>query len=793
MPFRQPLVPYEYHVADPYDLPVRRARGERGLSCVVRADVTAHDQAGVEMRATTSDGAELFVAVRAVADGTIRVRLAPDPDVSTRSAAVISLVQADSAENVQVSVADGRVGIRTGCVVAEINLDPWMMRFRDAGGRLLVEQNAMITDVSFRLRVLPFGRSLVDGKVVAYHETFGAAVDEHFWGFGEKFTAFDKRGQRITSWNYDAFCSESERAYKNVPFYVSSRGYGILINSGMATEFDMCHSTHSCVQITVPDDLLDYFVIGGPTPAAIIDRYHRLTGRPQPPPKWAFGTWFSSSFMADSQRRVLDRARTIRSHGVPCDVIHLDTYWQRRGHWCDYRWDDGRFPDPDGMLAELHDLGFRVCLWICPYISERSPLFHEADRNGYLMTHADGSTYIADSWHGYTPPCGIIDFTDPDATEWFQNLLIPLLEQGVDVFKSDFGEGIPVDAVAANGMTGDAIHNVYTLLYNEAVADVTEKVTGHRLLWARSSFTGGQRHGIHWAGDNRSSWAAMGSTLRGGLSYAMSGVSFWTHDVGGFKGKPSPALFVRSAQFGALSPFTRFHGDSTRMPWRFPAPAEELVIEALRLRGRLLPYLYSAVVEACRTGVPVMRPLAFDSPSDPATWSADLEYRLGPDLLVAPIMNPEGERDVYLPAGQWIDYWTGKVHHGNRYMRVAVPMNRIPLFVRMGALIPMMEPVPVIGDTTFENLLLTCWGTTERDRVVVHDEDGETTIHAVREGDRFAVSTTGPGNVAYVIFPTVAGGAPPVEVSVNGRPAHPSEPPDWSVAPTVQTFAVSPS
>jgi alpha-D-xyloside xylohydrolase len=813
MPFRQPLAPFEYHVADPYDLPIR-ARGDHGLSNVVRAEMTGHDKAGIQLRAITSQDEELFLALEVAADGVIRVRLAPDADVSTRSAAAISLIRSDCGGQAHLRIDGERVRLSAGGVVADVTLDPWKIRFLDESGRLLVEQNSAVSDVSYRLRILPFGRSSFNGKVAAYHETFGAAVDEHFWGLGEKFTAFDKRGQRVISWNYDAFCSESERAYKNIPFYVSSRGYGVLVNSGMATEFDMCHSTHSCVQITVPDDLLDYFVIGGPEPARIIDRYQRLTGRPQPPPKWALGAWFSSSFVPDSQRRGPGRARTMRERGIPCDVLHLDPYWLRLGHWCDFQWDQGRFPDPAGMVAELHEMGFRVCLWICPFISRRSPLFEEAARGGHLMRHADGSAYAADSWHGYTHPCGIVDFTSPDATKWFQSLLVPLLEQGVDVFKTDFGEGIPVDAMAANGMSGEAVHNVYPLLYNEAVAEITERVNGHRLVWARSSFTGGQRHGVQWAGDNRASYAAMGSTLRGGLSYAMSGVPFWSHDVGGFRGVPAPDLFVRSAQFGALSPFTRFHGASSRMPWRYGAPAEELIVEALLLRNRLVPYLYSAVRAACRTGEPVMRPLVFDSPDDPVTWSgsADLEYRLGPDLLVAPVMNPTGERDVYLPAGAWIDYWTGDVHQGNRFLRMSMPLDRVPLFVRMGALIPTMRSAEVIGTAPFDDLVLTCWGGTGRDRrdqVVVHDEDGETTVTVERERRRLLVSTTGPANVAHVVFPRVAGAIAPQEVSVNGRAARPSVLPDWSAdgnaarsagrspgrraGPIGQAFSVNPS
>jgi alpha-D-xyloside xylohydrolase len=595
----------------------------------------------------------------------------------------------------------------------------------------------------------------VDGAVVAYHESFTAAADEHFVGFGEKFTGFDKRGQRAVMWNYDAFGSESDRSYKNVPFYLSSRGYGVLVDSGMAVEFDMCQSTHSCVQIVVPDDLIDYYVIAGPTPTAVLNRLDLLTGRPLLPPKWAFGTWISSGFQVDTQDGVLTRARTIRDRGIPCDVMHLDCYWQVAGHWSDLRWDRSNFPDPGSMLRELSTMGFRTSLWMNPYVSHLSPLFAEAASMGYFLGRPGGSVYVADVWHGSQPSCAIVDFTNPAAVTWFQSLLRPLLEQGVAVFKTDFAEGVPADAIAANGMTGDELHNVYSLLFNDVVAEVTRSVAGHAMVWARSSFLGGQRHSAQWGGDTNCSFPAMASTLRGGLSHGLAGVPFWSHDAGGFTGRPTPDLYVRWAQFGALSPLVRFHGTTSRLPWDFPAFAEEGAVAAILLRYRLMPYLYSAAVESARTGIPLMRALLVDSPADPAAWQADLEYLLGPDLLVAPMTDPSGTRSVYLPEGEWIDWWTGTVYPGLSHYRVRQPLDRVPLFVRRGSVIPVMEPTDTVGDGPFEAITLLCFDPTSS-TTVIRDIDGDTVVSATRTGDVVTVTLDGPARIvaARSAFPS---------------------------------------
>ncbi|THV27193.1 TIM-barrel domain-containing protein [Glycomyces paridis] len=755
MPYRPPLVAREFFVADPPELP-QRAPGEQGLSAVQRAEVAARESASVLLKAATSAGEELYVSLTAVAEGVVRARLSADPQARPASERIIEMVHAGTYADATVTAEDGTVVVDAGSVRAVATLEPWSLRYTDADGRTLVAQNPGEEDISGRLRTLPFGRSIVDGAPVAYHESFTAAPDEAFAGFGERFAPLNARGQRPLMWNFDAFGSESIRAYKNIPIYVSDRGYGVLVNSGAPVEFDMAQQTHAAVEILVPDDVLEYFVLGG-TPLEVIDRYDGLTSRPALPPKWAFGTWISSGFFEDSREKVLERAAKIRGRGIPCDVLHLDTFWQTDGHWSDMQWDPENFPEAPSLMAELAEQGFKVCLWMNSYISHKSPLFKVADEAGYFLKDAKGETYVADTWHGSFPACGIVDFTNPEATAWWKDLLRGPLRDGAALYKTDFAEGVPADAVAHNGMTGTELHNVYTLLYNDAVCEVTREIHGYDFVWARSSFLGGQRHPAQWSGDVQTTWAGLGGTIRGGLSHGLSGVPFWSHDTGGFNGRPTDDLYIRWAQFGALSPLLRYHGTTTRELWEFSEEAERLAVEALKLRYSLAPYIYSAAVRASRTGEPVLRALNVDDPADPVSWTADQEYRFGTDLLVAPVNDPSGERKVYLPEGRWIDFWTKEVHEGGRYIDTKHGLETFPVFVRYGAILPRVAPGATFGDGPFEGVTLEVWGT-PTEGIVLSDVDGDTviTVETVSETVVTLVSS-GPADLANVSVIDVVG------------------------------------
>jgi alpha-D-xyloside xylohydrolase len=765
MPYRPPLVAREFFVADPPELP-QRAVGEEGLSAVTTAEVVETDASSATLKATTSAGEELYVGLAVAGEGVIRTRLCADPAARPAAEKITELIHPGSWEGAAVSVEAGTLVVDAGSVRAVATLGSWSLRYTDAEGRTLVGQNPGEEDISGRLRTLPFGRSLVDGEdhpiphrptetgadgrvVAAYHESFTAAPDEAFAGFGERFAPLNARGQRPLMWNFDAFGSESIRAYKNVPFYMSDRGYGIVVNSGAPVEFDMAQQTHAAVEILVPDELLEYFVLAGPTPAEILERYDGLTSRPVLPPKWAFGTWISSGFFVDSHERVMGRAEKIRERGIPCDVLHLDTFWQHEPYWSDLQWDTENFPEPEKMLADLAEQGFKVCLWMNSYISAKSPIFTEADERGYFLKTAQGETYVADVWNGSHEPSGIVDFTNPEAVEWWKDLLRAPLRAGAALYKTDFAEGVPADAVAYNGMTGAELHNVYTLLFNDAAIEVTREIHGHDLVWARSSFLGGQRHPAQWSGDVQTTWAGLGGTIRGGLSHGLSGMPFWSHDTGGFNGTPTDDLYIRWAQFGALSPLLRYHGTTTRELWEFSEEAERLAAESLKLRYSLMPYIYSAAAHSARTGEPMLRALNVDDPGDPVAWNADQEYRFGTDLLVAPVNDPSGRRKVYLPEGRWVDYWTKEVIVGGRYIDTEHGLETFPVFVRHGAIIPRVAPRDRIGDGPFEGIVLEVWGR-PTEGIVIADVDGETKVSVKVSENIVTLVSTGPADISKV-------------------------------------------
>jgi alpha-D-xyloside xylohydrolase len=443
------------------------------------------------------------------------------------------------------------------------------------------------------------------------------------------------------------------------------------------------------VQFSVSGEVLEYFVIAGPAPKQVLGRYTALTGRPPVVPAWSYGLWLSTSFTTDYDEQTVNSfIDEMAARELPVSVFHFDCFWMREFNWCDFEWDPRVFPDPAGMLARLHAKGVRVCVWINPYIAQRSPLFREAADAGYLVTRPDGSVWQWDLWQA---GMGLVDFTNPDATVWYQSHLRRLVDQGVDCFKTDFGERIPTDVVWADGADPERMHNLYAQLYNRAVHDVLVEArgAGDAVLFARSATAGGQSMPVHWGGDSTSTYVSMAETLRGGLSLAMSGFAFWSHDIGGFEGTPDAGVFKRWTAFGLLGSHSRFHGSgSYRVPWAFDEEAVEVTRRFTQLKMRLMPYLYQHGLDAVRTGVPLMRPMALEFPEDPATGHLDRQYMLGPDLLVAPVLTASGEVEFYLPAGQWTSLLTGETVTGGSWRSEVHDFLSLPLYVRPGAVIP---------------------------------------------------------------------------------------------------------
>ncbi|NJK81599.1 MAG: glycoside hydrolase family 31 protein [Chloroflexaceae bacterium] len=492
--------------------------------------------------------------------------------------------------------------------------------------------------------------------------SFGLQHDEHIYGFGEGFGPLDKRGTMQRLWLVEGFSNASPGAYKHTPFYMSTRGYGLYVNTAHATTFRVGNLDYTALSVIVDDTpLLDAYFIYGPTLKEILPRYTAITGAPAVPPRWSFGLWMGR-ISYDTQQQVATVAHELREHRIPCDVIHIDTNWFERDWECDWRFGAGRFPDPAAMLARLREQGFRVSVWQWPLLLVNTGIFQEASERGYLAKRPNGQTY---TFSGFMADAGLFDYSNPAAVAWLQGRLQDLFALGVAVIKADFGEGAPPDAVY-HGATGAAMHSLYPLLYNQAVFSATEAFygTGNGIIWGRSAWAGSQRYPVHWSGDGVARFEDLACVLRSALSFGMSGFPFYSHDIGGFAGLPSPDLYIRWAQFGLFSSHARCHGEPPREPWAYGEEAEAIFRWYCELRYRLLPYIYSEAQECGRSSLPMLRALVLEYQDDPTTYTIADQYMFGRSLLVAPILDERTTRRVYLPHGLWVDYWTKTVRPG---------------------------------------------------------------------------------------------------------------------------------
>ncbi|MCX3064322.1 alpha-xylosidase [Streptomyces beihaiensis] len=513
-------------------------------------------------------------------------------------------------------------------------------------------------------------------------------IGEHIYGLGERFTSFVKNGQSVDIWQADGGTS-SEQAYKNVPFHLSSRGYGVLVNHPGRVSYEIGSESVGRLQFSVEDQSVEFYVVAGPTPKDVLRRYTALTGRPALPPAWSFGLWLTTSFCTEyDEATVTSFVDGMAERDIPLSVFHFDCFWMREYQWSDFAWDPEVFPDPVGMLRRLKERGLRISMWINPYIAQKSALFAEAAERGFLVRRPGGDVWQWDLWQ---PGMALVDFTDPAARSWYAGKLRDLLDMGVDCFKTDFGERVPTDVDWHDGSDPERMHNYYTHLYNRTVFELLEKERGRgeAIVFARSATAGGQQFPVHWGGDCFASFSAMAESLRGGLSLSASGFGFWSHDIGGFEGTPDPAVFKRWLAFGLLSSHSRLHGNTSyRVPWAFGEEAVDVARRFTRLKHRLMPYVYGAAAEAHATGVPVMRPMVVEFPDDPTCRVLDRQYMLGPDLLVAPVLTADGEVEFYLPDGVWTQLLTGERVDGGTWRRETHGFGSLPLYVRPGAVLP---------------------------------------------------------------------------------------------------------
>ena len=526
-----------------------------------------------------------------------------------------------------------------------------------------------------------------DTKNTYMTQSLGLSVGELVYGLGERFTAYTKNGQSVELWNEDGG-TNTPISYKNIPFYITNKGYGVLVNHPEKISFEIGTEIVTKVQFSVEGNELDYFLINGPTMKEVLERYTDLSGKPTLPATWTFGLWLSTSFTTNyDEKTVMSFIDGMLERKIPLRVFHFDCYWMKEFHWSSFIWDDRVFPDPAGMLKRIKAKGINICVWINPYIGQESPLFKEGCEKGFFVKRPNGDVWQWDMWQA---GMALVDFTNPKACKWFQDKLEVLLDMGVDCFKTDFGERIPTNVVWADGSDTQKMHNYYTYLYNKCVYELLQRKRGKEdaVLFARSATVGGQKFPVHWGGDCWSDYESMEESLRGGLSLLMSGFGYWSHDIGGFEATSTPDVYKRWAAFGLFSSHSRLHGSSSyRVPWAYDEEAVDVVRSFTKLKARLMPYLYKTAVDTSKHGYPMMRSMVLEFTEDRNTHFLDKQYMLGDSLLVAPIFNNASIGEFYLPAGRWTNFFTGKIYEGGKWYSEKFSYVTIPLFVKENSIL----------------------------------------------------------------------------------------------------------
>lgn len=656
----------------------------------------------IHHRGDTLGGPVFDIRVHSLTEGVIGVNLTHFKNSISQTPNIPLFPDDPPLHSASLEEGEDRWTISSGGLNAEVTKNPYTITFK-SGKRTLTSagnKHQAIYDVPYKwtLRSASNTSCLTTDlnsnptpgnppEFVRYiHSELNLSPGELVYGLGEQFGAFVKNGQSVSIWNQDGGTS-SEQAYKCVPFYITNRNYGVFINHPGEVEVEVGSEKVSRVGVSVAGESLEYFIIYGETPLDILERYTRITGRPALLPAWTFGLWLSTSFLTSyDEKTVSGFLQGMQDRNCPVRVFHLDCFWMKQYEWCSFTFDPDQFPDPKAYLADIKQkFGVKICVWINPYISQLSPIFHEAVKGGYLIKRTDGTPWQWDLWQ---PGLGIVDITNPAAKKWYADKLESLLDLGVDTFKTDFGERIPhANVVFHDGSDPMRIHNTYSVVYNELVFRLLEKRfgKGEAVLFARSATAGGQRFPVHWGGDCESTFEAMAETLRGGLSLTLSGFAFASHDIGGFEGHPPPEVYHRWVAYGIFSSHSRLHGSmSYRVPWQYGEDAELYMAKFLDAKHRLMPYLYSLALQGNAKGHPMQRAMFLEFPHDRTTHYLDRQYMLGPSLLVAPVFVPkEEESEYYLPEGRWTSFFhPERMVDGPVWVKEVVPLDEIPVWVR---------------------------------------------------------------------------------------------------------------
>ena len=666
-----------------------------------KIDMTFARGRGTEFPATEYDqDPSLPFSITFVSPRTIRLRLSTRA-VPLRDAESLMLagpVPVDRSWSVQQD--DKAISYRSAYGEVRIIRQPWHIEIYDQRGHLLTRtQN--IGDPATFITPIPFSfvrrASDLNRRIAA---TFELQHDEKIFGCGESFTRLNKRGQRINIYTRDGMGTQNEFMYKPIPFFLSNNGYGMFVHTSAPLTFDFGKFYDAHNVIYSGDEDLDLFIFLG-EPKDILTEYTALTGRSPVPPLWSFGFWMSR-ITYNSEDQVREVAKQLREHQVPADVIHLDTGWFETDWRSDFRFSPTRFHDPAKMLSDLKQMGFHVSLWQYPYFTSKNDLWKDLVAHGYQVKNEGGQLPFEDA---------TLDLSNSEAVKWYQAKLASLLKLGVGAIKVDFGEGAPLTGQYASGRTGWYEHNLYPLRYNKAVAEITKQVTGDNIIWARSAWAGSQRYPLHWGGDAENTNSAMAGELRGGLSFGLSGFTYWSHDVGGFVLRAPRDLYRRWLAWGVLTSHTRAHGAPPREPWEYDEALTEDFRRALGLKYSLMPYIYAQAKDSSAHGYPMLRALFFEYPNDPGSWQIDDEYMFGSNLLVAPLFAETETRKVYLPPGDWIDYQTGKVYPGAQWHEIKAGAIPVVLLVKNHSVLPHIKVAQSTKDMDWSDVELRVFST----------------------------------------------------------------------------------
>lgn len=774
---------------------------------------------GVSFTCEASDKREVEFELTVYSDRILRIWFCPDRRLRGESS-LIELKRGWNQPKFHLGSDDEEVRLSTREITVKVRRDPWNLQVYNKDGRLICCEATADMDVHALYRSRPIGCYIdSEGRICGVNETITLFPDEHLYGLGEKFTELDKRGRTVTCWNVNPFGSGTEESYKNIPFMVSSRGYGIFLNSTYKSVWKLGSESNMAYTFLTEDKILDYFFIYGPSLKDVLEAYAEITGKPEMSPLWSFGAWFTA-YIWDDLGEVEEICEKMRKHEIPCDVMFIEgdfRLWmgdvKERGP---LEWNERSAPKLMEIVDTLNRYGIKLMLAESPYVDVESEFFHELSERDFLAKNRYGSTYItnlglkyvhgldrvktgerkgldtvdevsrrevkdrlAEDWRQkylaeFYSPAGIFDFTNPEAVKWWKKMHRVALEAGVKAFFCDFGEDIPTDTHFFNGRDGREMHNIYPLLYHKTTFESLREFGVKGILCNRSGYAGSQKYPIHWSGDPNCSFQDLYWNVRAGLNIGLSGIAYWSHDTGGFSGFPDEELMIRWLQFSIFSSHIRFHGtlpskvDGPRMPWLYSSKTPKTIRDLLRFRYELTPYIVSYAYEASKNGLPIMRAMVLEFQDDPNTYTMETQYMFGGELLVAPIIERKSSdsRIVYLPEERWVNYWSEKIYSGPQNLTYKSPLERIPLFVKMNSIIPKIPERRNLSAENFSEMMLDCY-VQDYARFDLYDFERETTLECFKKGEKMSLKIS-PSKRSYKVrFHLME--RSPREVILNGK------------------------